>query len=44
MPGMGPVIRTDVLEYTIHGFSLRHDPAKGFGEEIRALLGIFGES
>lgn len=32
-------IRTTPIAYTIHGFSLQHDPAKGFGEEIMALLG-----
>jgi effector-binding domain-containing protein len=35
---MHPEIRTAPLEYTIFGHSLRHDPAKRFGEEIIALL------
>lgn len=36
---MHPEIRTVPVEYTIFGHSLRHDPAKSFGEEILALLG-----
>jgi hypothetical protein len=36
---MSPEIRTTPLEYTIHGHSLRHDPAKSFGAEIMTLLG-----
>jgi hypothetical protein len=36
---MKPEVRTTPLEYTISGHSLRHDPAKRFGEEILALLG-----
>lgn len=36
---MQPEIRTDPIEYTIAGHSLRHDPAKRFGEEIMTLLG-----
>jgi effector-binding domain-containing protein len=35
---MQPEILTTPLEYTIRGHSLRHDPAKRFGEEIIALL------
>ena len=35
---MLPEIRTIPIEYTIAGFSLRHDPAKRFGEEIMSLL------
>lgn len=31
-------ILTAPLDYTVHGFSLRHDPAKRFGEEIMSLL------
>ena len=38
-PSMTPEIRTTPLEYTIVGHSLRHDPAKGYGEEIMSLLG-----
>lgn len=36
---MKPEIRTVPIEYTIFGHSLRHDPAKRYGEEILALLG-----
>jgi predicted transcriptional regulator YdeE len=36
---MQPEIRTIPVEYTIWGHSLRHDPAKRFGDEILALLG-----
>ena len=36
---MLPEIRTVPIEYTIAGYSLRHDPAKRFGEEIMTLLG-----
>ena len=36
---MLPEIRTNPIEYTISGHSLRHDPAKRYGEEILALLG-----
>ncbi len=36
---MQPEIRTVPLEYTISGHSLRHDPAKRYGQEILALLG-----
>ena len=36
---MVPEIRTVPIEYTIAGYSLRHDPAKRFGEEIMSLLG-----
>jgi hypothetical protein len=36
---MQPEIRTTPIEYTISGHSLRHDPAKRFGEEILWLLG-----
>lgn len=36
---MEPEIRTAPIAYTIFGHSLRHDPAKRFGEEIMALLG-----
>ena len=36
---MEPQIRTGPIEYTVSGFSLRHDPGKKFGEEIMALLG-----
>ena len=36
---MQPEIRTALIEYTIFGHSLRHDPAKRFGEEILSLLG-----
>jgi len=36
---MLPEIRTVPIEYTIAGHSLRHDPAKRFGEEILSLLG-----
>lgn len=36
---MHPDIRAAPIQYTIHGYSLRHDPAKRFGEEIMALLG-----
>jgi hypothetical protein len=32
-------IRAIPIEYTVCGHSLRHDPAKGFGEEITTLLG-----
>jgi effector-binding domain-containing protein len=32
-------IRTVPIEYTIFGHSLRHDPARRYGEEIMALLG-----
>ena len=35
---MLPEIRTNPIEYTIAGYSLRHDPAKRFGEEIMSLL------
>lgn len=35
---MQPEIRTVPLEYTIFGHSLRHGPAKRFGEEIITLL------
>jgi|CXWL01.1.fsa_nt_gi effector-binding domain-containing protein len=35
---MQPEIRTVPLGYTIFGHSLRHDPAKRFGEEIMTLL------
>jgi effector-binding domain-containing protein len=35
---MQPEIRTVPIEYTIFGHSLRHDPAKRYGEEIIALL------
>src|SRR3954470_16171044 len=35
---MQPEVRTIPIEYTISGHSLRHDPAKRFGEEIIALL------
>ena len=35
---MLPEIRTIPIEYTIAGHSLRHDPDKGFGEEIMSLL------
>lgn len=35
---MLPEIRTVPIEYTIAGHSLRHDPAKRFGEEIMTLL------
>src|SRR5438067_682474 len=35
---MLPEIRTVPIVYTIAGHSLRHDPAKGFGEEIISLL------
>src|SRR6185295_1861181 len=36
---MLPEIRTVPIEYTIAGHSLKHDPAKRFGEEIMSLLG-----
>ncbi len=36
---MLPEIRTEPIEYTISGHSLRHDPAKSYGQEIMALLG-----
>ncbi len=36
---MQPEVRTDPIEYTISGLSLRHNPAKRFGEEIMSLLG-----
>lgn len=36
---MEPEIRTVPIEYAVFGHSLRHDPAKSFGEEIMALLG-----
>ncbi len=36
---MLPDIRSTPVEFTVHGFSLLHDPAKKFGEEIMALLG-----
>jgi hypothetical protein len=36
---MEPEVRTVPIEHAIWGRSLRHDPAKGFGEEIMALLG-----
>lgn len=35
---MLPEIRNVPIEYTIAGYSLRHDPAKRFGEEIMSLL------
>src|SRR5436853_6392540 len=35
---MLPEIRTVPIEYTIAGHSLKHDPAKRFGEEIMSLL------
>jgi len=35
---MVPEVRTTLLEYTIRGHSLRHDPAKRYGQEIIALL------
>ncbi len=35
---MLPEIRTVPIEYTIAGYSLRHDPAKKFGDEIMSLL------
>jgi hypothetical protein len=35
---MQPEIRTLPIEYTVHGCSLVHDPAKRFGEEIMSLL------
>ena len=35
---MLPEIHTVPIEYTIAGHSLRHDPAKRFGEEIMSLL------
>ena len=35
---MQPEIRSVPIEYTIFGHSLRHDPAKRFGEEIMTLL------
>ncbi|CAG0975657.1 hypothetical protein PHYC_01486 [Phycisphaerales bacterium] len=36
---MHPEIRTVPVEYTICGHSLRHDPARSYGEEIMTLLG-----
>ncbi len=36
---MQPAICTEVIEYTVSGHSLTHDPAKRYGEEILALLG-----
>lgn len=36
---MQPDIRAIPLEYAIFGHSLRHDPAKLYGEEIMGLLG-----
>jgi hypothetical protein len=36
---MQPEIRTIPIGYTVSGHSLRHDPAKGYGEEIMSLLG-----
>jgi len=36
---MLPEIRSVPFEYTVAGYSLRHDPAKRFGEEIMSLLG-----
>lgn len=38
MKGEPPEIRTVPIEYTIFGHSLRHDPAKRFGEEIMSPL------
>ena|ERR1043165_9947390 len=35
---MEPEVRTNPIEYTISGHSLRHDPAKKFGPEILELL------
>jgi effector-binding domain-containing protein len=35
---MQPEIRSTPIEYTIFGHSLRHNPAKCYGEEIIALL------
>jgi hypothetical protein len=35
---MQPEIRATPIEYTISGHSLRHDPARRYGEEILALL------
>lgn len=35
---MSPEIRTIPLTYTLHGRSLRHDPAKKYGQEILSLL------
>src|SRR5262245_7213966 len=35
---MLPEIRTVPIEYTVAGFSLRHDPARRFGEAIISLL------
>jgi effector-binding domain-containing protein len=39
-PPMQPQIFTTPLEYTIHGHSLRHDPAQKYGQEILSLLGL----
>lgn len=36
---MQPEVRNTPIEYTISGHSLRHDPAKRYGEEIMSLLG-----
>ena len=38
MGAMQPETRTDPVEYTIFGHSVRHDPAKRYGQEIIALL------
>lgn len=35
---MQPQILTTPLTYTLHGRSLRHDPAKKYGQEILSLL------
>ncbi len=35
---MQPEIRSVPLDYTIFGYSVRHDPSKRFGEEIMTLL------
>lgn len=36
---MQPEIRDVAVEFTVAGRSVRHDPAKRYGEEIMALLG-----